>query len=182
MPNHCENDLHISGEKADVDKLLAFIGADKEKTEFDFSKIIPYPERFEQMDREMKEAQETPEGREAYKAKWGTASDGFNSGGYEWRIREWGTKWGAYDVARRDYEGVVLTFQTAWSPPFPVIVALAKMFPTVHLSLEYFEQGAAFAGGFQCVPKDDWYDEKEPWEAGKVTDEWKAKYLGTRGG
>lgn len=181
MPNHCHNDLWISGPSEDVAKLLAHIGADKEEPEFDFNTLIPYPERFAQMDSEAEEAIKSPEAWEAYKAKWGTDRDGYNSGGYEWCHDAWGTKWNAYDVARRDYCGICLTFQTAWSPPQPVIVALAKMFPTVTLSLEFFERGGAFTGGFTLWSEEDWYED-EPWQAGMISDEWKGKYKGQRGG
>lgn len=181
MPNHCHNDLWISGSSEDVDKLLAHIGADKETPEFDFNTVLPYPEKFALMDKEAQERR-TPEDGEAYRSKWGTDSDGYNSGGYEWCHQAWGTKWNAYDVVRRDYEGICLTFQTAWCPPQPVIVALAKMFPTVTLTLEFFERGGAFAGGFSCQSEDDWYDDDDVWEAGKVVDEWEAEYKGPRGG
>lgn len=51
-------------------------------------------------------------------------------------------------------------------------------------SLEYFEKGMGFCGGFQCISQVEWYNEGgNPWEAGKVTDEWRFNdYLGTRGG
>lgn len=182
MPNHCHNDLWIRGNTEDVANLLAYIGADKEQPAFDFNTLIPYPEKFKQMDQEMEAVYKDATLLDAYKAKWGTSSDGYNSGGYDWCHNEWGTKWNAYGVARRDYMGICLSFQTAWAPPAPVILALAKMFPKCSLSLEYLEQGGAFAGGFSCESEDDWYDEDEPWEAVKVTDKWEAKYRGKRGG
>jgi hypothetical protein len=201
MPNHCENDLWIRGEKANVDAVLLHIGAYKPEPQFDFNTIIPYPDPFKSMDddaeafgyekeprrddpeREYKRA-EMRAAKAAYVAKWGTSSDGFNSGGIEWRREHWGTKWNAYDVARRDYDGhVCLTFQTAWAPPIPVIVALAKIFPKVTLALEYFERGMEFAGGFEIPSEDNWYDDDRPWRPGTITDEWRVEgYKGVRGG
>lgn len=58
------------------------------------------------MDREAEEARKSQEAWEAYKAKWGTDKNGYNSGGYEWCQDAWGTKWNAYAVARRDYCGI----------------------------------------------------------------------------
>ena len=39
---------------------------------------------------------------------------------------------------------------TAWSPPFPVIVALSEKFPNLLLSLHYEEPGVGFRGDFEC--------------------------------
>jgi hypothetical protein len=43
---------------------------------------------------------------------------------YDWNTKNWGTKWGAYDVV--SVEPRVLRFETAWSAPHPVIKELAK--------------------------------------------------------
>lgn len=177
MPNHCHNDLYISGPKEQVDALLALVGADKAQPKFDFNTIIPYPAQFADRDKEAKEL-----GWKAFAERHGRdAKDGYNSGGYEWCSENWGTKWNAYDVARRDYLGVCLSFQTAWSPPKPVIIELHKRFPLCALSLESFERGSEYAGGFTVPPEEDWYED-EPWEAGKVINEWSGKYQGHRGG
>lgn len=177
MPNHCHNDLYISGPQEQVDALLTLIGATKAEPEFDFNTIIPYPAQFADRDKEAKEL-----GRKAFAERHGSdAKDGYNSGGYEWCVENWGTKWSAYEVARRDYLGVCLTFQTAWSPPTPVIIALHKHFPLCTLHMESFEMGAAFVCGFSLISEDEWYED-EPWEAGKVISEWQGEYHGHRGG
>lgn len=124
---------------------------------------------------------------EAYRAKWGTSSDGYNSGGYGWCVATWGTKWGAYDVARRDYDGkVIVSFQSAWSPPADAIFeALAERFPTVTFTLEYFEQGMGFCGGATWPSEGDyWAEDDEPkWRPGIKADAWHFKgYRGCRGG
>ncbi len=50
---------------------------------------------------------------------------------YYWCIHNHGTKWNAVESC---VEGNVLQFQTAWSPPIPVIEKLAELFPnlTIH--------------------------------------------------
>jgi hypothetical protein len=177
MPNHCHNDLYIDGPKESVDALLALIGGSQEDPKFDFNSVLPYPAQFAERDKEMKEL-----GYKAFAERYGDkAKDGYNSGGYEWCSENWGTKWNAYQIARRDYLGVCLTFQTAWSPPNPVIIALHKRFPLCTLRMESFEMGAAFVGGFSLISKEDWYED-EPWESGKVINEWSGKYQGHRGG
>lgn len=221
MPNHCENDLHITGPADQVAALLAHIGADQTPPKFDFDTLIPYPSPFREMDAEYEiisragdaagdaatggwPAMDDPDAAQKrvvyrkaqqsamvslaqqYRKKWNTDRDGFNSGGYEWRIRHWGTKWGAYDVARRDYDGdVIVTFQTAWSPPaLALISALHRLFPQCNLELEYFERGMGYCGGASWWSA-EWHDSEDgtPWEAGKVSNEWRSEeYRGCRGG
>ena len=45
---------------------------------------------------------------------------------YDWSSEHWGTKWNAYDVAEGEGE---VRFDTAWSPPHPIISRLAMQFP-----------------------------------------------------
>ena len=177
MPNHVENDLYIRGPKDQIDAALALIGAVGDSPKFDFNALIPYPENFRQMDEDARTLK-----HDAYLAKYGHNRNGFNSGGYEWCNENWGTKWGAYDVAQRDYQGTCITFQTAWAPSQQIVVALAKRFPALTLSLEYFERGQEFCGGLTCNSEDDHYGD-EPWEAGAISNEWHSKeYRGLRGG
>ena len=175
MPNYCENDLYVSGAEADVEEFLEFVGMNKPRPEFDFNCVLPYPEEFAKRDDDRPDFND-PEYKAkmlVFREKYGSNEDGFNSGGYEWCIKNWGTKWDAKDVVRRDYYGnVCITFQTAWSPPLPVIKALAAKFPNLTLSLEYFESGVEVCGGV-CYPARE--DEESPRE-------WRDMYYGNRGG
>jgi Ferredoxin-like domain in Api92-like protein len=179
MPNHCHSDLYVEGSADDVAALLKLVGADKEQPEFEFSSVIPYPEHWAKLDKEMSEL-----GWKGFEDRYGKgAKDGFNSGGYEWCCANWGTKWGAYAVKRRDYLGACVTFQTAWTTPAPVIVALHKLFPKCSLHLEWFERGYGKCGGFSCVSEDNWHNEgDEPWAPGAKQCEWEGDYCGLRGG
>lgn len=172
MPNHCHNDVYIRGDAAQLAQCLALIGADRPAPAFDFNAVIPYPAEFAERD-----AESHVLGYEKFREKYGpNAKDGFNSGGIEWRYEKWGTKWNACDVARRDYDGVCVTFQTAWSPPIPVIAALHAKFPKLSISIEYFEMGAAFSGGVTFASTDD------AGEACMAQQEWRGAYGGQRGG
>lgn len=195
MPNYCSCDLYIHGDEKTVAALLAHIGADQEVPDFNFGSVIPYPDNFKKMDADaapfsygknrLKENGELVAARAAYVEKYGTDRDGYNSGGYEWCIASWGTKWSASNVRRRDLGGACLTFDTAWSPPAPVILALHKIFPETTLRLEYFERGMGFAGGFSCLSRDDYYsnDKDSKWSEGVASDAWHMDgYLGHRGG
>ena len=103
--------------------------------------------------------------------------DGFNSGGYDWCVANWGTKWPA---SRVEVEGpvtgydektleVVFHFDTAWSPPMPVIKRAAELYPALRFELRYFECGCCFNGLFRC-------------SAGAVESNKCGAYFGTRGG
>ena len=52
---------------------------------------------------------------------------------YSWRIANWNTKWNAcgYESGLDYSSGNCLHFQTAWSPPVPIIEKLAEQFPGV---------------------------------------------------
>lgn len=178
MPNHCHNDLYIHGSADNVAALLKHIGADQTPPKFDFNAVLPYPAELKKLDDDMEKL-----GGAGFEDKYGKgAKDGFNSGGYEWRVANWDTKWNSYQVVHRDYMGKCLTFQTAWSPPEKVIQALHRMFPECSLHFEYFECGMAACGGFSCLSAADHYDDELPWAAGQKTSEWRGRYCGNRGG
>nr|WP_269145043.1 hypothetical protein [Pseudosulfitobacter pseudonitzschiae] len=56
---------------------------------------------------------------------------------YDWSIKNWGTKWNAYQAT--DSNGV-LRFQTAWSTPMPIWHALAAKFPDETIKIEYADE------------------------------------------
>lgn len=182
MPNHCENDLYIAGEPEKVEEFLAFAGLNDGEPQLDFNRFIPYPEKFAQMDAEFPGSGASEHELTKYREKYGTAMDGYNSGGYDWCCQNWGTKWNAYEVEKFEHphRGLCITFQTAWTPPSPVIAAIAKRFPDLTLEHEYFEHGASYCGGVQYIHKDDCEDYDatpgEPYNA------WQGSYSGSRGG
>lgn len=54
---------------------------------------------------------------------------------YNWNVVNWGTKWNAYESktyralsTKENSVYIVLTFQTAWSPPYPVASAIMNRF------------------------------------------------------
>lgn len=67
--------------------------------------------------------------------------DGFNSGGYTWCLDNWGTEWWASEVEYCRYKSALsYSFDTAWSPPIPVIKKLIKDFPKLKISIEFEEE------------------------------------------
>ena len=71
---------------------------------------------------------------------------------YDWRNNNWGTKWDINTEVHVDDlydEGCTLIFQTAWSPPEPIIEKLQEMFPDITFYGGYIGEGWEFAGVFR---------------------------------
>lgn len=129
MPNHCYNILTVKGNESDVSRCLDFIHGKEEDALFDCGKVIPYPKEYADGDAD-------------------GSGKGYNSGGYEWCIANWGTKWGAYDANLIERENGIakIDFSSAWSPPSPVVEKLAELYPTLDFKLEFEEVGADYSG------------------------------------
>ena len=160
MPNWCDCDLYVAGSESD---LIAF----EEKARgvdrlLDANNFVPYPEKFRQMDADHpgwsppKDATEEQTAefeakKVAYREKYGTDRNGYNLGGYDWCIDNWGTKWNLDAVCqvskRRRHRSY--NFFTAWSPPVPLITAMAAAFPGLRFKLRYFEGAMQFQGTFE---------------------------------
>lgn len=177
MPNWCSCDLYVNG---DADKVAEFIEFAKSKTEegmiLDMDRFIPYPDNFKEMDRISEEWDKAHGGLTGKDNDWSKRpTDGFNAGGYDWCVDNWGTKWnfGEVELVNDDeYNGkrsLKYTFETAWSPPTPVILAMGEKFPELEFDLRYFESGSEFNGIY--VVKN-----------GEVSDDRTADYFGDRGG
>lgn len=70
---------------------------------------------------------------------------------YDWRIRNWGTKWNTYDASLSESPGqLVYTFLTAWSPPDAALEALADRFPGIYILNQWHEEGG-------CHGSDDYH-------------------------
>jgi hypothetical protein len=184
MPNWCSSDLIVKGKTTDLaafsvkvcsprplvtvkkEVLDRLTGQEEEKESFlDANKIIPYPEEYAKADRANAEA-----ARKEKQPFTDSVPDGYNHGGYEWCIANWGTKWGFCDVEREVRpRSIIFTFQTAWSPPEPLIRKLGEMFPKLEFTLKYYECGGGFSGKLHI--KD-----------GEINEEYNDNYRGNRGG
>ena len=69
-------------------------------------------------------------------------------GWYDWSCANWGTKWDAYDIDfERDSDGrLIYVFDTAWSPPVPIVEELMEIFPGIAIEHRYFDEGHCFWG------------------------------------
>ncbi|HDZ77118.1 MAG TPA: hypothetical protein ENH41_03445 [Candidatus Omnitrophica bacterium] len=191
MSNHCDNDLRVSGDKAELLRFKKF--AKEGENLLSANKFIPYPKKYAEQDKKAEEQGEKrlacidklkksgvkdDEARKKAFKEFPHFSDGYNSGGYTWCNDNWGTKWGFYSVELADedlsdkkgYESELsYRFDTAWCPALPVIKAMGEKFPKLRFENRYFECGCGF-NGLYVVDK------------GEVTEEKEGDYFGNRGG
>jgi hypothetical protein len=173
MPNHCSQDLWVTGPTNILKEFKEFAkevesyedGSCKEIL-LSANKFIPYPQKFIDIDNHAKIANLESSTH---------VKDGFNSGGYEWCIENWGTKWGIYDctIIRENLlkkNGTIMyQFDSAWSPANKIILAMAKQYPLLTFKLKYYECGLAFKG--ILIVKDS-----------QIIKDSSSKYHGNRGG
>lgn len=76
------------------------------------------------------------------------------SGWYEWRLDNWGTKWDVYNVTmtRMDDNTLVMSFDTAWSPPIPVFDKMVDM--GYEVNARYLDEGWMYIGEY--TDGNDW--------------------------
>ena len=119
MPNHVLNQITVQFDKEeDYDKFKELVVGDESQQEFDFDKIVPQPDDINpDLPQNVKEI------------------DGFcvsETDWYDWRCKNWGTKWNAYDIEiewdDKYKEHIEIEFKTAWSPPEPIYFKLRKIF------------------------------------------------------
>lgn len=147
MPNHCDSDLTVTGPSDDVREFMGRYVTLCDGAVLDLGAILPYPTKFEEMDRIAHEYEEQhPEN--PYE---GRPKDGFNSGGYDWSIQNWGTKWGCYQTygcdkpIEKTADGVVLHFSTAWSPfRTELLLMVSHQLPTLEFQYDSYERGAEY--------------------------------------
>jgi hypothetical protein len=65
---------------------------------------------------------------------------------YDWCLREWGTKWSAYNFSDYD-DGNTIEFDTAWSPPTPIIEKLSEMYPDVVINHQWADEDLGYNVG-----------------------------------
>ena len=157
MPNWCDCDLYVEGNKWDIEHFKDF--AREGVKPLSEECFIPYPKKFRDMDEEARLDN--------------SLKDGFNSGGYEWCKENWGTKWGICEptepVVYPKKNKLFYAFQTAWSPPIPIILAMSKKFERLKFTLKYYEGANCFKGTYIC-------------KNGVVISQTDKEYRGSRGG
>ena len=83
---------------------------------------------------------------------------------YQWAPENWGTKWNSYsfEMLQQDADILRFRFDTAWSPPEPVMLALAAMYPDIVIDGYAFDDGWNFAAECHFENGDGYYDSFTP--------------------
>lgn len=126
MPNYCENTMRIVATTDAARSLLPQIVerfSDKNREPSAFQFIHPMPAELED-----------------------TTSPGDSPNWYDWRIANWGTKWNECEPYILQHAGdeLVVSFQTAWSPPIGIYARLCEL--GFDVLATYAEQGVGYAG------------------------------------
>lgn len=196
MPNHCSNDMYVLGP---LNEVLRFrdlaVKLDKQGgATINEDYIMPYPKQYKDLD-EIAKTWNTklneewaiakvinPDAvwisyfKEFQKQNGDCPMDGYNMGGYQWCITNWGTKWGSYNGALPKLteaginSKIKLTFDTAWGPySHEFLAKMSSLFPILEFKNKYFERGMAFQG-------------YTIWKNGELVKEAQTTYKGNRGG
>jgi hypothetical protein len=162
MPNHCYNVLKLTDNPSKTKETLkSYIKKEDGEEVFDFNKVIKMPEELNITS--TNPDTKTKEGRELKKQQDENIKNHGFKDWYDWSVANWGTKWNSYE----NYMGEdSISFQTAWSPPIPVIVKLAEK-TKKSWTLMYSEIGCDFCGKLVVdetgVTHDDqWSHKKAP--------------------
>ena len=142
MPNWCNNVATLQASKARIDTVVAGAAGDGV-----LQALIPVPQELRDTisgsfgDADKQAALEAQEA--ANLAKYGYKN------WYDFCVNEWGTKWDLCDVTvdRTDDETVVLSFETAWSPPIEAYENLLAM--GFAIKAFYYEPGMCFVGKWE---------------------------------
>lgn len=141
MPNHVTNKMTFDATSAEM--VFAQCCPDGR---FNFSTLIPEPAH-------IYHGNLSADDRKDFPCNWLT-----------WSSDNWGTKWNAYSCEKGVIDGkAFIQFDTAWSPPYPVMAAFANRFQ-IPFEHRYFDEGHNFWGidTWGCELHDD-----HVWRTGK---------------
>jgi hypothetical protein len=142
MPNWCNQQLTIKGDKQERDRLVALVTTENG---YQLTSLHPCPPELmetvrgwtndEDLQRQHEEQQQRNIDKYGYK-DW-----------YDWAYANWDSKWSDCDTELEyhdDYTSFV--FQSAWSPMCALITKLSEIFPSLVFGLAYTEEAHLFAG------------------------------------
>ena len=154
MPNYCDNELQIKGP---ISLRLEFIEkARTEERELDFNQFDSYPEEWREGDRIYEEwwdkSHSLPEEKRAYFVLFNPEPKNYyNDLGYDWCYAHWNSKWNSLESeVDHNNRRTLYYFNTAWSPPRPLVLKMSKMFPDLNFKLKFWECGVGFKGTYEC--------------------------------
>lgn len=139
MPNWCNNVLVVRGKRDKLEEFRAYASG-MECKEKEMAKRIK-----EENIRPLEEEQFIPVPDDVERhSDPNLMSDEM----YKWRNENWGTKWGFCNVdePRDGGEALIYGFDSAWSPPEPLVRKMGEMYPELEFVLMYYEPGMSFKG------------------------------------
>jgi hypothetical protein len=170
MPNWVFNSLVVSGEKSELDKMVAQLNQPFTMhhpvhgfVDGSYTKVADFQEYnnpvFAFWNIVKPTDLEAYYGEEVHK-KVGLEPDEFmaefvrsmrdDNDWYHWNVRNWGTKWDIAVANNEEYPNTTKTvnddgsvmyhFQTAWSPVGEVLIKLSEQYPTLEFDYEYEEE------------------------------------------
>jgi len=168
MPNWVSCELKITGNDKEINRFIKF--AKSKNKLLDMNKFIPYPKKYSILDKLAKKSEKIRKRILDYIIKcvrkitekeyayltldiknelfnyFPIKKDGYNSGGYEWCVNNWGTKWNFSNtcIRLRDKNFIHYSFQTPWNIPEPVLLKMSKLFPELTFNLFADEEGGFF--------------------------------------
>ena len=142
--------LHITSGSV-IDNAIALLSNDKNY----FKKMLDYPwvkeeeiKNITQLKRRIKKGISKKDFEEAKLAIKNIEMYGHKDW-YSWSNANWGTKWNSYDNARVNEN--TISFDTAWSTPFPVMEKLSEMFTDVTLHIAFADEDIGSNCGFYVL-------------------------------
>ena len=179
MPNWCENTLIVAGEKWNVEDFIQQVKTSEDALESAqkhtiLENLYPTPDELNETTSNFGAGTNDPqyEQKQANIKKYGAAD------WFEWRNANWGTKWGDCETQltdqdyRDNFGKVMLSFNSAWGPPYEGIKYIATIFPRLLFDLQYYEEGMCFQGyitimGEKIIAEQEMefmYDSERRWE------------------
>jgi Ferredoxin-like domain in Api92-like protein len=167
MPNWVYNGLTIEGNPEEINKLVAQMNKPYTQVHDNWNmqtqqmekKLFTYPNpifAFHNIYNHTQDGVSDEEYISQPQHKSGESFDEMFKGNdwYSWNVRNWGTKWDVAVHSDKEYsdtnvEGPVpngenavvhYNFNTAWSPPFPVIAKLSAQYPSLLFTHSYEEE------------------------------------------
>ena len=144
MPNHITNILDVTGNTKDVNRFKEMVYSFKKNPDkdnydsphyFDFNATVPMPEEIKNTTKPCPVAQKEIQAENI--KKYGAGN------WYDWSIKYWGTKWGAYSV--NEPEGIEsgwrFRFNTAWGPGIAWQFFTAQQFPKLRFVDIWIDEG-----------------------------------------
>jgi len=147
MPNWVTNILTINADEKMVEQILSEVKS--ETNEFDFNLILPMPDELEGGSSPTYIVSQEEYENDSSKGMTKAMSDelikkyGFDNW-YNWRIHNWDTKWNSDEVYINYNE---ITFDTAWSNPKALLVALSEKYPTIKFQIKFADEDFGFNVG-----------------------------------